>query len=291
MQVSPELAQPVQNPQHLRAMPFVSDRKGASMLGRLGPEIATRAASAGLRAALKERVRPGVLGSALLHAVVLLLILRGIDLSTTRADRLRILPVDLVHLAEPTAAAPGAPSADAAVPQPRARPARARTRLASLAPAVPVAPSQSAPPAKPADPLEARLQTLAQLHVPDSEMPALNGFTAGSSAGGDGTGVMQTYTVRDLVRAQVERRWNLDLGLIRGRRFTILIRVRFRRDGTVLSAEIVDMARAQSDSVYRSVALSARNAVLLSSPLTLPAGRYQPVTEVTLDLDPRATVR
>jgi hypothetical protein len=59
----------------------------------------------------------------------------------------------------------------------------------------------------------------------------------------------------------------------------------------VLSAEIVERERSQFDRAYHSVALSARNAVLLSSPLALPAGQYRDVIELTLDLDPRGAIR
>jgi hypothetical protein len=58
----------------------------------------------------------------------------------------------------------------------------------------------------------------------------------------------------------------------------------------VLKAEIIDTARA-SDPVYQEIASSARNAVLSASPLSLPAGHYQAVTELVLYLNPRATLR
>ena len=56
--------------------------------------------------------------------------------------------------------------------------------------------------------------------------------------------------------------------------------------GVVLKAEIVDTARAD-DPAYREVAVSARNAVLLSSPLSLPAGHYQGVMDMVLYLNPK----
>ena len=41
------------------------------------------------------------------------------------------------------------------------------------------------------------------------------------------------------------------------------------------------------DPAYREVAVSARNAVLLASPIALPAGQYQDVMEMVLYLNPR----
>jgi hypothetical protein len=59
----------------------------------------------------------------------------------------------------------------------------------------------------------------------------------------------------------------------------------------VTKAEIVESARAAKDKIYRDVAISARNAVLLSSPIELPAGRYESVMELTLLLNPKDTLR
>ena len=56
------------------------------------------------------------------------------------------------------------------------------------------------------------------------------------------------------------------------------------------AAEIVDNSRA-GDPAYRALAMSARNAVLLSSPLALPPGRYEEVRDVVLDFDPRKVGR
>ena len=55
--------------------------------------------------------------------------------------------------------------------------------------------------------------------------------------------------------------------------WAVAIRVVLHRDGTVEKAEIVDDRRYRTDPAYRTIALSARNAVLLSSPLSLPAAR------------------
>ena len=73
-----------------------------------------------------------------------------------------------------------------------------------------------------------------------------------------------------------------------GRKFVILLHVVLKRDGTVTEAEIVDRQRYTGDATFRDIALSARNAVLLSSPLTLPAGRYGAIEQrvAILHIDP-----
>jgi hypothetical protein len=64
--------------------------------------------------------------------------------------------------------------------------------------------------------------------------------------------------------------------------------VLLNRDSSVAKAEIVDDPNHGSDPGYHDLALSARNAVLLSSPLNLPPGRYEAVKDITLTLDPRS---
>ena len=86
------------------------------------------------------------------------------------------------------------------------------------------------------------------------------------------------FSVKDYIRAQVERRWNLDLATLGDSDFSVPIHVEMTSAGVVLKAEIVDFART-TDPAYREVAVSARNAVLLSSPLSLPAGHYQGTLE------------
>jgi len=61
-------------------------------------------------------------------------------------------------------------------------------------------------------------------------------------------------------------------------------------DGAVTQVDILDYARYTTDALYHDVALRARNAVLLSSPFTLPQGDDD-VTDVTLLLNPRDTFR
>ena len=49
--------------------------------------------------------------------------------------------------------------------------------------------------------------------------------------------------------------------------------------------------RHATDAVFRQIAMSAKNAVLLSSPILLPAGNYPAQTEMTIQLNPRDAMR
>ncbi len=147
------------------------------------------------------------------------------------------------------------------------------------------------------DDLSAKLQSLARLRQPappvqprpsPQEGAGLSNVTASSANSAPGS--QASYSVRDFLRAQVERHWYWDRRRLGAGDWAVSIHVVLRPDGSVASAEIVDDARHGGDPDYHDLALSARNAVLLSSPLTLPPGA-PPIRDVTLTLDPRTASR
>jgi hypothetical protein len=245
-----------------------------------------------VRARLADFVRPGVLGSLLLHAAVLGLLFYQIGAPPPPVS---VIPVDMVQLAEETATtdqqpvttavAPSVPRvASVAPPRAAVQPPRAEPAPAPTAPPSAERPAPDALPPAPVDPLQRQLQALAKLRLPNSgtASPLGSNLPAGAQAG---------YRVEDLIRAQVLRRWNLWLDELGERELTIRIHVVLEADGTVAKAEIVDMPDRNVDAAYRSIALSARNAVLLSSPLTLPAGMTAEMRDMTLSLSTRDTLR
>jgi outer membrane biosynthesis protein TonB len=246
-----------------------------------------------------EKFRPGIAGSLALHLLVGLFVV-VYQLGAFEAPRAIVaLPVDLVLLDSktvPTGQPAGSPQTVRSIAQANRAPARPRASPAPVPPAPVVQPSIVNPPApKPAeelpspprDELQSRLEALAMLRAPET-----NGRSQGSGgAAGNGSGRTGSYSVKDLLRAQVERRWNLDTGSLKGRDVTVSIRVVIRPNGSVASAAIVDQDRSAKDPIYYAVASSARNAVLLSSPFILPAGSYDEDIDVTLDLNPRDTLR
>jgi len=114
-------------------------------------------------------------------------------------------------------------------------------------------------------------------------MPAVND--------GGAFGFDNTYQVRDFLRAQVMRHWHLDLANLGTSHVSVPIRVKITNGGEVIKAEILSAAHAAVDPSYEEIALSARNAVLLSSPFIMPKGHYQDEMEVVLYLAPRDALR
>jgi len=231
---------------------------------------------------------PGWAVSLVLHGLLAFFLVR--QLTALPADA-PVVPVEVVQIAPETVMPAPAPAKTEAAPAARTAvaPPRPLAALIQAAPAVPALPNPSSDTAQEPvvqDELETKLAALAKLRQPESS--ALGGTgTAGTGRRGAGNG---SVSVKDLIRAQVERRWSLDTETLNGRNVTVSIRVVLDHDGIVTRADILDAARYETDALYHEIALRARNAVLLSSPFHLPLG-HDEVTDVTLVLNPRDTFR
>jgi outer membrane biosynthesis protein TonB len=190
----------------------------------------------------------------------------------------------------PQALAPKAQVSAAPAPLAAVNP-ESRTKLPKSGPP---ASAQPRPSPAPAADLAAKLLSLAKLRQPAPPIPpnprpqegaGVSNVTASSATAAPGS--QATYSVKDFLRAQVERHWYWDRRRLGAAEWTVSIHVWLNRDGSVAKAEIVDDPRYGANPEFHDLALSARNAVLLSSPLNLPPGRYEAVKDITLTLDPR----
>lgn len=229
---------------------------------------------------------PALIVSLLLHAGVLLLLLYRIAPQEIE-NRIRFFPVELVTLADPTPTPqppkPELPRRQSASGTPQTRKAPPQIVPLPLPEKTPTTPDSGNEPVPlpPKDELQSRLEAFAQLSVPG------NGTL---SATGNGSAIGPTgYNVRDFVRAQVERRWSVDLDSIANRNATVSIHVVLTPKGEIRTAEIVDNGGA--DAALHSLALSARNAVILSSPIALPDGTPPSALDMVLTLSPRDALR
>ena len=221
----------------------------------------------------------GVACSLLLHGAALLAILWYVAHRPQMQETVfRTLPVDLVI--------------GGSMGQGSATPA---ARLQAAAPRPATAPVQSgtSPQAtrQPQDELSAKLRALAQKGSADTALPQPdNGGGDNDGRGGEGGGE-GNYALRDFIRAQILRRWLPDLDIRGARDLPVVVRVRLLQSGVIDDVTIVDQARFHNDSAFRNMALGARNAAMLASPIQLPPGRYQRVTVLTIDLNPKAVLR
>jgi hypothetical protein len=227
---------------------------------------------------LRKDGGPGALLSLLLHGLLVVMALwyLGHRPALTQ-DQLRAFPVELViggTLGQSTSTAPAA----------RLQVARAHPQSAPV-------PEGTSPKGtrEPLDEFSAKLRALAQLKSADTALP--NADNSGAPGGsGDGSGEGNT-ALKDFIRAQILRRWLPDLSIPGARNLPVLVRVRLLKSGVIDDVTIVDAARMHTDAPFRDMALSARDAALLASPIQLPPGHYQAVTVLTISLDPRAVLR
>jgi hypothetical protein len=214
----------------------------------------------------------GLVGSLLLHIAFLALWLTwSLNHPLIQAPPLKAMFVDLVTV---PATAPGSAGGAGTARQPHQPTAVRRTGAAPRA--------QEPPP----DAMEARIAALADLRAPASTLPAPdNDGPSGSGTGGGGH-----YTLADFVRAQILRKWWPNLTAESTRATPVAIQFKITRAGVISDIRIVDQARFDNDAVFHNMALSARNAAILASPIPMPPGHYEAVMNIAITLDPRAVL-
>ena len=231
--------------------------------------------------------RPGLVLSALLHLLLLFLVFWLLQRSMPpQAKTPPVVAIDIVRLGMQTASPPAARRSPL--------PLRSATPTAKQSPANPREAEGIGKTARPLplDNIDAKLRALAKLRQPqtDPRLLAHDGISNVDASDGAARGDAR-YGVRDFVRAEIERHWNLDLSQLGDRDFSIPLHIVLKRDGTILKAEVVETPRFRDDKAYRFIAISARNAALLSSPLKLPPGDYEPVMDMELSFRPRDVLR
>jgi len=224
----------------------------------------------------------GLALSVILHGIALcLLLVVGVFGTEGSQGGLEIVPVEVEITNQSASAASEPPTA--ALPQPEAAHPSDATAHGAARASEPVA-----------DELKAKLEALAKLRQPEAVTPSEENGAARPDrvAKNDdiASGLEGPFSVKDYIRAQVERRWNPDLANLRNHEVSVPIHVEITKAGVVRKAEVVDTASAD-DPRYREVALSARNAVLLSSPISLPPGDYQDLMDMVLYLNPKDALR
>ena len=179
------------------------------------------------------------------------------------------LPVELVAV-QPVPATRPLPRAGS--PAPAARAPRATT----VPPQVSVQPEEDA--------LTAKLQALSRLRAPDGPV------TLGNGAGGAGTGG-GGISLADFIRMQIMRRWMPNLTNRQRREQPVYLRVTVTEKGEFSDVTILDRQDFDGNLLYRTMAISARSAALLSSPIVMPPGQWPKATTLTIALNPRDASR
>ena len=216
--------------------------------------------------------RAGLAGSLLLHLVALALWLDwSFGHPPPSAPPLKAMFVDLVNL---PAVAPG---------QAGGAPHKAEPRIATAPRAIGIRPNAPAPPP---DALEARIAAMANLQEAASPLPAPD--NDGSEAGWAMAAAVTPWPTS--CGREILRRWwpRLDSQAVRG--MPVALTLKMTRAGVISNVQIVDQQRFNNDRLFRNMALSARNAAILASPIPLPPGKYDAVMNIAITLDPKAVL-
>jgi hypothetical protein len=227
---------------------------------------------------LRKDGGPGVLLSVLLHGLLLCVALWYVQhRPALMENQIRALPVELViggSMGQNSSASP-ATRLQVARPHPESAPRPEGVRPKGIE--------------QPEDELSAKLRALAQLKSADTALPNADVSTMpGAGTGGDGEG---NYALKDFIRAQILRRWLPDLSLPGARNMPVGLRIRLLKTGIIDEVTILDQARMHTDAVFRDMALSARDAALLASPIQIPGMRLERNQTLTIILEPKAVLR
>ena len=227
---------------------------------------------------LRKDGGPGVLLSVLLHGLLLLVALWYVQHRPALTEnQIRALPVELVI---------GGSMGQNSSTSPATRLQVARPHPESAPRPEGVSPKGTE---QPEDELSAKLRALAQLKSADTALPNADVSTMpGAGAGGDGEG---NYALKDFIRAQILRRWLPDLSIPGARNMPVGLRIRLLKTGIIDEVTILDQARMHTDATFRDMALSARDAALLASPIQIPGMRLERNQTLTIVLEPKAVLR
>jgi len=153
-------------------------------------------------------------------------------------------------------------------------------------------PPKNPPP--PLDDLQTQLKSLAlqqqqQARTPPNptsqDGPGSSNLTASSENAAPGRQTL--YSAKDFIRAQIERHWYFDRTALGAGDFVISMHLELMSDGSVSRADILGETGGSARAADRSVAISLRDAALMSSPLNLPTGRYEDVKDMVLNFSSR----
>lgn len=99
-----------------------------------------------------------------------------------------------------------------------------------------------------------------------------------------------TMSELDAIRRHIEDHWRIDPGKEGVEALTVEIKINVSTDGAVQQAQIMDMSRFMNDTAFRTFANSARTAVLTASPLPINPENAEAFREMTLVFSPRGRI-
>ena len=102
-----------------------------------------------------------------------------------------------------------------------------------------------------------------------------------------------TLSEEDALRAQIFGCWSVPLGLPYNENLLVRIKLKLKKDGTIMNSEILDHQRMNrpGQKFYKVLAESALRAVRLCQPLKVPPTGYDKWKEIQLNFNPTEMLR
>ena len=251
--------------------------------------------------------------SFMLHAGIVLVAWTGLPFFQRELPKEAPLIVDLVPIEDITSAAPQptpepppepqpvqpeppkpaaeAPPADAMPPPPKPEPVAKKEPEKIPEPKVKPPPPKPTPPKTKQDDV-AMLQKLLkdmQKNQPKAQPKAADSKAVPTNNIAPNVSDRASMTELDAIRRHIEACWRIDPGKEGIENLSVEIKVFISPDGSA-RAEIVDMSRYFVDSAFRTLANSARNAVLGCGNIPISAERYNVFKEITMTFSPQGRI-
>ena len=98
-----------------------------------------------------------------------------------------------------------------------------------------------------------------------------------------------TLSEEDALRAQIFGCWSVPLGLPYDENLLVRIKLQLKKDGTIMSSEILDHERMNrpGQKFYKILAESALRAVRICQPLKVPPTGYDKWKDLQLNFNPK----
>lgn len=221
-----------------------------------------------------------VLSSLAAHGVMLAVLLLWPGLENLAASPTFTLTVDLVEdrsLGSNAPEMPAGPAPEAAASAPTGTGAGASSASAAKGIETPRAPTQVGQDATAA--VGDLLRGAEAAHGGAAPGPSTSAGGVFDVADAGGTGAA---SLEDFIRVQITRRWQINPDAPDAH---VSLRISIGPNGSVLA--VAPESDGGEDRVYRALAIAARNAALLSSPLQFPRGTFAITGELVVTLNTR----
>jgi hypothetical protein len=149
----------------------------------------------------------------------------------------------------------------------------------------PPKPTKPAPPPQDFNSLLKNVEKLKAAST-DTQPPQPDAPPQPDTSASDLSAPQMTSSELDAVKSQMRGCWYLDPGKKGADEMVVDVRVTLGQDGTVQTANVVDMARMALDGYYRAAAEAAVRAVKKCSPLHMPVGKYDTWKVTTFHFNP-----